>query len=142
MQNDIGPLLHHLSSELDKISEQILRERLGIGLSQFRLLSVLQLREGILQKEIAGELGQTEASISRQVKLMKNQGLIEVKRSSANRRERSVYLNDKGRDMSVRAIEVLNEHHMPMFAKLDDNEQWQLIKTLQKILLQLNEKNN
>lgn len=133
MQNDIGPLLHHLTSELNKISEQILRERLGIGLSQFRLLLVLRIREGILQKEIAGELAQTEASISRQVKLMKNKNLLEVKNNPGNRRERNIYLSPKGRDMSLRATEVLNEYHAPLFAKLDEDEQRYLIKILQKI---------
>ncbi|HSX23988.1 MAG TPA: MarR family winged helix-turn-helix transcriptional regulator, partial [Candidatus Saccharimonadales bacterium] len=68
--NNIGYLLQHLSGVLAKQSDQALQERLGIGFSQFKILRVLQHSPQTQQRQIAEWIGKTEASISRQIKLM------------------------------------------------------------------------
>ena len=75
--NTIGYLLQHVSSLLAKQSDQVLQEQLGIGLAQFKILRTLQTEPRTPQREIAFNLGQTEASISRQVKLMIADGLLQ-----------------------------------------------------------------
>lgn len=133
MQEDIGRLLHIVSTELDKVSDQVLLERLGIGLSQYKILIALQERDGILQNQIAGHLQQTEASISRQIKLLKNKRLIDVRINPGNRRERKTFLTDKGLQVANRATETLNDYHAPLFGSLSEQEQVNMIRTLQKI---------
>lgn len=128
--NNIGYLLQHLSSVLAKQSDQVLQERLGIGFSQFKLLMVLQYNPSIQQKQIADRLGQTEASISRQIKLMHQKGLLQTLINPKNRREHITTPTNKGLRLADEAINVLNNYHAPMFAKLSDKQSNVLLECL------------
>jgi DNA-binding MarR family transcriptional regulator len=133
MQSDIGSLLHKVSSALDKTSDQVLMERLGIGLSQFRVLLYLLSEDGARQNKIAENLAQSEPSVSRQVKVLQQKGLAVVRRNVSNRRDRLIFLTQKGASMAERAVNVLNEYHAPMFARLGEKQQEQLIRTLRNM---------
>ena len=128
--NNIGYLLQHLSSVLAKQSDQVLQDRLGIGFSQFKILMVLQWHPDVQQRQIAESLGQTEASISRQIKLMLERGWLESKVSKTNRREHLTMPTTKGIRLTEQARDVLNEYHAPMFGQLTQKQIEQMLDTL------------
>lgn len=128
--SNIGYLMQHLSGVLAKQSEQALQERLGIGFSQFRILLVLQHWSETQQRQIADSLGQTEASISRQIKLMEDARLVSVAVSPKNRREHLIRITAKGFRLAEEAFNVLNSTHSPMFESLGDKKQEQLMAIL------------
>jgi DNA-binding MarR family transcriptional regulator len=128
--NNIGYLLQHLSATLARQSDQVLQERLGIGFSQFKILMVLQRNPYIQQRQIADALGQTEASISRQIKLLHDQSLLTSRPAEQNRRQHITVLTTKGERLITEALSVLNNYHAPMFAKLSDRQQEQLVEAL------------
>src|SRR3989338_10421342 len=104
--DNIGYLLHHLSFVLDRQSDQVLQEQLGIGFSQFKIMMVLRWNRGVQQKLIADNLGQTEASVSRQIKLLKNRGLLTRKPFAKNKREHITVLTTKGERLIEAALEI------------------------------------
>lgn len=130
---DIGSLLHKVSVALDRTSDQVLQERLGIGLAQFRVLLFLLQNDGAKQAAIAENLSQTEASISRQVKILQEKKLAVVRRNVSSRRDRLVFLTQKGAATSQRSLIILNEYHAPMFDNIGQKQQEELVKTLQII---------
>lgn len=131
MDNEnIGYLLHRVGFALDRHSDQVLRERLGLGFSQFKILIVLEEQNGAHQRLIAEALGQTEASISRQIKLMSADGLIVVRKSEQSKREHTVFMTTKGELIADRAMHILNEYHAPMFERLSEKQQQQLLESL------------
>jgi DNA-binding MarR family transcriptional regulator len=132
-KNSIGYLLHHLAFVLDADSDQVLQERLGLGFAQFKILLVLESREGISQKQIADQLSQTEASISRQIRLLSQKGFVEIEKSRASKREKIVYLTQNGQAMANRAIEILNNYHLPLFESLEGKQQEELANTLKTL---------
>jgi|SRR5688572_1014129 len=127
---NIGYLLQHLSGVLAKQSDQVLQERLGIGFSQFKILMCLQASPSTGQKAIADSLGQTEASISRQIKIMHQKGLLQTVISPKNRREHITTPTNKGWRIAEAATNVLNIYHAPMFDILGEKRQQQLIEIL------------
>lgn len=129
----LGYLLHHVAFVLDRQSDQVLQERLGIGFSQYKILLTLKENDDVLQRHIADYLGQTEASISRQISKMADDGLIKSYVSPFNRRERLAMLTPKGLMMVDEATEALNRYHEPMFRELGEKERIQLHETLQTI---------
>jgi DNA-binding MarR family transcriptional regulator len=131
--NNIGYLLQHLSAVLSKQSDLILQEKLRIGFSQFKILRVLERQPSILQRVIADKLGQTEASISRQIKIMHDKGLLQTRLSAHNKREHQTTLTTKGLKVTAQALEILNEHYQPMFDKIGDKQREQLISILEKM---------
>lgn len=128
--DNIGYLLQHLSGVLAKQSDQALQERLGMGFSQFKILRVLQHSPHTQQRQIAEWLGQTEASISRQIKLMIQKGLLQTTISPKNRREHLTTPTAKGVRMTEESINVLNSTHADMFGELTEKQQHQLSEVL------------
>lgn len=128
--NNIGYLLQHLSGVLAKQSDQALQERLGIGFSQFKILRVLQHSPGAQQRQIAEWLGQTEASISRQIKLMISKNLLQTTISPKNRREHLTTPTSKGVRLTEESINVLNSTHAGMFSDMGEKHQQQMLEIL------------
>ena len=125
--------LQHLCSVLAKQSDQALQDQLGIGTSQFRILRVLQHSPQTRQRQIASWLGQTEASISRQIKLMTEQGLLQITISPKNKREHLTTLTSKGQKMAEQALKVLADCHSAMYSNLGEAKQQQLVKILSQM---------
>lgn len=82
------------------------------------------------QRQIATKLGQTEASISRQIKLLADQGLLTNEVSPSNRRQHIIRLTIKGQRLTEKAMEILNNYHAPIFARLSERQQEQLRELL------------
>ncbi|MEI7522032.1 MAG: MarR family winged helix-turn-helix transcriptional regulator [Candidatus Saccharibacteria bacterium] len=128
--NNTGYLMQRLSFLLARQSDQILQEQLGIGHSQFKILMVLGWDPNIGQKCIADKLGQTEAAISRQIKLLKELGMLTSEINQTNRREHITVLTAKGQRLTEKALEVLNSYHAPMFELLSDKQNERLHESL------------
>jgi DNA-binding MarR family transcriptional regulator len=129
--NQIGFLLHHVTFALTRQNDQVLQERMGIGFSQFKILRVLESQPHIQQRQIAEALGQTEASISRQIKLLHEKGLLQTVVDPKNRRKHITTLTQKGARFAEEAISILAAYHKPMFDQLSAKQQDQLLQILQ-----------
>lgn len=131
--NTLGYLLQHVALQMAKQSDQVLQEQLGIGLSQFKILRTLQARPHVKQRVIAADLGQTEASISRQVKLMIEEGLLKTLISPDNHREHLTVVTGKGVRLTEAALAVLTKYHAPAFETLNGKQRDQLIDVLEQL---------
>lgn len=130
---NLGYLLHHVAFALDRQSDQVLQERLGIGFSQFKILMAVKWKGAVQQKQIASYLAQTEASVSRQVKLLHDKGLIISRLNPRSRREHLTMLTPKGDQTLERAMRVLNDFHSPVISQLSSKQQIQLAEALQTL---------
>ena len=123
--NTISYLIQHLASVISKDVDQALQEQLGIGFSQWN--------PRVQQKSIAKSLGQTEASISRQIKLLEKKGLISTKIDANNKRVRISTPTILGMQITEAAASILRRSLGPEFAKMGEDQQAQLIKGLQAL---------
>jgi len=128
--NNIGFLLNHIACVLSRQSDQVLQEQIGVGFSQFKLMMVLQHNPHIQQRQIADRLGQTEASISRQIRLMHTDGLLSTHISPQNKRQHITQLTPKGERLTEQAMTVLNNYHSPAFTNISEKDQQKLIELL------------
>jgi len=131
--NSLTYLIQHLAAVLGKQTEQVLQEQLGIGLSQFKILLVLEWNPRVQQKAIADALGQTEASISRQLKVLKSKGLITVKADPNNRRKHITVPTALGMQVTEAASNILRRSFGPEFSTLGEDQAMQLIAGLQHL---------
>jgi DNA-binding MarR family transcriptional regulator len=129
----IGYLLQHISGVISKQNDQALQERLGIGFSQFKILRVLEQNPKTQQRQIAEWLGQTEASISRQIRLMMDKGLLQTSVNPENRREHLTTPTAKGSRLAEEAMEAMHIFHADAFKKLGEKKQQQLLESLAKM---------
>ncbi len=137
LANNAAYLLQHVSSILAKQSDQVLQEQLGIGLAQFKILQTLKAEPRTPQREIAFNLGQTEASISRQVKLMTAAGMLQSMRSPKDHREHLTVLAPKGERLVEAAQAAMAKFYQPIYGVLGDKQQAQLASALESLHAQV-----
>jgi DNA-binding MarR family transcriptional regulator len=128
--NNLGYLVQHLAAVMGKQSDQVLQEQLGIGLSQFKILMVLEWNPRVQQRTIAESLGQTEASISRQIKLLEGRGLLVAKPDPNNRRKHITTPTPLGMQMTEAATALVRRSFGPEFASMGEDQLLQLIAGL------------
>lgn len=126
----IASQLHNLSALLSRESDQILQEHLGIGLSQYKILAAVERNPRLQQRAIAVELGQTEASVSRQVHLLHRRDFITSRPNPGNRREHLAALTPKGERLTKAARESLATYHRGLCARLSPRQQEVLLTLL------------
>jgi DNA-binding MarR family transcriptional regulator len=126
--------IHRLSSALSRLSDATLQQSCGFGMSQFRILWMLYKHpEGVQQNKIAHSLNLTEAAISRQMRVMKEQGLLDVVVDPQDRRSRSVQLTSVGVDFTRDGIQLLVQEQAPYFAGLPPDQRKALAETLDEL---------
>ena len=130
--NKLSYLMQHLAAVMGKQADQILQEQLGIGVSQFKILMVLEWNPRVQQRTIASSLGQTEASISRQIKLLTNKGLLIVKRDQQNLRRHITAPTPLGMQITEAATSIMRRNFGPEYAAMGDDQLVQMVNNLQK----------
>ncbi|MGF1482988.1 MAG: MarR family winged helix-turn-helix transcriptional regulator [Opitutales bacterium] len=97
---NVKKLARHVSSMYDHALRPY-----GITSGQFVLLAVLKSEGPCSVKELAEHLAVERTVMSRNVRPLIDEGLIEMTQSSTDRRYRSVSLTEKGAELLVRATE-------------------------------------
>lgn len=131
--NDISSQMHHLVSLMSREGDQTLQEQLGVGLSQYKILSTLHEHPRLQQRTIAQMLGQTEASISRQIKLLQQKAMLIAPKNPNNRREHIASLTPKGVRIVEAAEKVLENYHRSFLKGLSTKNQQQFHDLLNTI---------
>jgi DNA-binding MarR family transcriptional regulator len=131
--NVVSFRIQALSTLLYKASDRVLQEQLGIGMSQFKILGAVQNNQRLLQRHIATILNQTEASISRQIKLLHQRQLLVTQVNPKDHREHITVLTSNGRQVINAATEVLEAFQAQFLAGLSDKQQTELINLLDQI---------
>lgn len=131
--NNLTYLIQHLSGVIGKQFEQVLQEQAGIGLSQYKILMVLEWNPRVSQRGIADSLGQTEAGVSRQIRLLTEKGLLISKPDPQNRRRHVPAPTPKGMQVTETANDVLRRNFGPELSRMDDESLIRLVTGLQEL---------
>lgn len=133
IKDNPGFMLHKIGSMMERTSDQVLFSEFGVGYSQFKILFALSHHEGVQQKEIAHFLGQTEASISRQIKLLSEAGFIIITLGEDDKKKHLITLTKKGQILLQDALGALNRFYEPILSTLTLHQQLSLAGDLSKI---------
>ncbi len=131
-KNSYAYLIHEIGQLLTAESDQILLERFGIGFSQYKVLLCLEERSGIPQKQIAKQLSQTEASVSRQITVLFRKKLVVIK-TGKDGRQNLVFPTSRGVEVITKATKALRDYDFPIFEDLNSKQQKILHDTLNNI---------
>lgn len=115
-------LLQHIGTILERQFDQALLEQLGIGTSQYRILLALEAHPDMSQKRLAANLGQTEASISRQARILQSKMLISTQIHPHSRRERVTNLTPKGVTIIIAAKALYAQIAAALLGSLNDRQ--------------------
>ncbi|HVW23197.1 MAG TPA: MarR family winged helix-turn-helix transcriptional regulator [Candidatus Saccharimonadales bacterium] len=131
--NNLSYLIQHLAAVMNKQTDQVLQEQLGIGVSQYRILMLLEWNPRVQQQALAEGLGQTEASISRQIKVLQTKRLISVRQDPNNKRRHIAVPTTLGMQVTEAASNILRRNFGPEFGSLGEDQLMQLINSLLRL---------
>ncbi|HET6863944.1 MAG TPA: MarR family transcriptional regulator [Candidatus Saccharimonadales bacterium] len=120
-KSNFPPLLH-LSYVLQQSADEILELETGVGLSAARIMSVLDKSKPASQRDVAVQLRQTEANVSRQLHNMKKAGLVNIARNKKDSRQRDVTLTSKGAGHYQQAEKLLKRQQARFLKILNTGE--------------------
>ena len=116
------PPLLHFTYNLQQLAEELVVKETGVGLSQARILSGLSSAVSRSQRHLAAELNQTESNVSRQLKVMKRHGLVNISKNRRDGRQRDVTLTAKGARIAAKAEKVLKAQQRNFLKALNKGE--------------------
>jgi DNA-binding MarR family transcriptional regulator len=120
MQRRLSYELHKLTARLDRAADGLLREAAGVSYARFLALFAVQESSGT-QRDIARWLGLSEPSTSRMVRVLADDGLLEVAIPVGQGNRRQVRLTARGEALIDRCGELL-EGRFEEFVKLSGVE--------------------
>ncbi len=115
--------IHQLAFLLEKRADEALRAQVGIGFAQYKVLEAIGRNMLAKQNIIAELLDQTEASVSRQVKILEKKGLIIVGTVMNNRRAKELSLTERGEEFLRHCEEALDMAQSSIIGGLSYQEQ-------------------
>jgi len=134
--------IHKLAFLLEKRADDSLKAQLGIGFAQYKVLGAISQNMLARQNTIAQLLDQTEAGISRQIKLLQKKGLILVSEVMGNKRARELSLTDTGEEIVQQAAETLDVTQAQIIGGLSYQEQILLQELFERMLIKARKKNH
>lgn len=134
---NIDILLEHITSLLTSKYDLILTTEIGISYSQYKVMVQFTHNSIIKQKTIAMSLGQTEASISRQLSIMSSNGLVNRTHDSDNRKSIVITLTENGKAIKNRADGLIANQNTNLLYKIKSKDHKDLFKNLNKMHDQL-----
>lgn len=133
--------LHSLTRALDSAGDQLLQQELGLGFSQFKILSTLEKTPQSSQASIAAVLSLTPPAVSRHVDSMLNKGLLVTKKNPKNRRQHFLSITAAGKETLKKSWTLFDVRFNNVMENLDPVEQKRLIGMLDRLLSCLNKNN-
>ena len=116
-------------------------QRLNLSDGQPKILSILNQKEGYLQKELALRCHIEQATLTTILANMTNKGLIykDVRHVSGGKRAFAVFLTDKGRLLANQVTTIVDDMEQLSFQGFTDEEKNLLISLLSRLEINLNE---
>ncbi|MEO9475170.1 MAG: MarR family transcriptional regulator [Cyclobacteriaceae bacterium] len=121
-------LIEQVSKRGKRYSQREFDERgLGVTIDQWVLLKIVQMKDGISQRELADTSFRDGASITRSLDLLEKKGLILRNPIPENRRQYSITLCEKGEIFIETHMEMI-ERHRKQFVNGFSPEEINLLK--------------
>jgi len=133
--------IQKLAFLLEKRADESLKTQLGIGFAQYKVLEAINQNMLARQNMIASMLDQTEASISRQIKILQKKGLITVADVMGNKRARELSLTHIGEEIIRNAEDVLDVSQAQVMGSLSYQEQRLLQELFERMLIKVKKTN-
>lgn len=89
-------LINVVSNAWQRKTSSIYRERFGLGISEWRVLSMLNIEPGITANRICEVINMDKAAASRSLKTLHEGGFLTFRASPTDERKRRWWLSDKG----------------------------------------------
>ncbi len=133
----VPALLMFLSNKLSSGASQCYRKHFGIGVVEWRMLSMLAVENDITANRICQTIGLDKSAVSRSLQSLEVAGHICSQVDSKDARRYTVSLTDSGKALHERVLKVALERERRLLSGLSASEVDTLIELLGRLHAQV-----
>lgn len=122
-----------ISNKLSNNASALYRSRFNIGITEWRVMSVLASKPDIHANQIAAFLGTDKAAISRSLKRLEELKWIKPSPTQIDRRSRTIRLSSAGFTVHDEIIELALQREKKVLSVLSPEDQKTFIRILKRI---------
>lgn len=140
---DLGPLSHDLLFMVRTLQSmlrpdgQAIRAALGTETGMIGLLSIIWLKPGISQNELASVVALQKSAVTKLVTQMEESGLVTRSKDAADRRVNNLSLTEDGQALIARARAIADKLNDRVFQGVDDADREVFFSVLWQIFSRL-----
>lgn len=137
-RNFVPMYLVGLSNAMSRGASRIYLSLFGVGIIEWRILSILSIGEGFSANDICERIDLDKAAASRSIKLLERKGLVKTKKDPADSRRRVLSMTKDGAGLhaKMQAIAVMRQELMLTgFTKAERNELVGMLQRMQTNML-------
>ena len=123
MESQLYWQVHTLAFLLEKQIDMRLKEQFELGFAQYKVLEAIGRNMHAKQNAVADMLDQTEASVSRQIRILQRKKLINVDAVMGNKRARELSLTEQGEQQLKLCQEIMDAAQKKVFGAMSLDEQ-------------------
>lgn len=138
----VPALLNFLSNKLSSGASQCYRKHFGIGVVEWRMLSMLAVEDAITANRICQTIGLDKSAVSRSLQSLEVAGYICSEVDSKDARRYTVSLTDSGKKLHGRVLKVALERERRLLSGLSASEVDTLIELLGRMHAQISNVND
>ena len=138
----VPALLNFLSNKLSSGASQCYRKHFGIGVVEWRMLSMLAVESGITANRICQVIGLDKSAVSRSLQALEVAGRVRTEVDPADGRRYTVSLTESGVQLYNRVLMVALERERRLLSGLSSAEVDTLINLLGRLNTQVSHVND
>ena len=130
LNESIGTLIALAAKSQERLAEMEMKKQLGLTPAQWKVILVLNLMDGLTQKEIAEKINIDGSTLVPVIDRMEQSGLVERRADSKDRRNNRIYLTKKSESTVDSIIQTILQLRKIIYRGVSENE----INTVQNVL--------
>lgn len=105
----------------------------GLTAVQIRVLQIVDENGQATSKEISQRMGVAQATMTSLIDRLVAKGMVERRRSEADRRQTNIFITEAGRAAVKKAPDPLQQRYVKQFTALEDWEQAMIVASLERV---------
>ncbi len=134
LKTHVPTLVGILANRLRRASSSYYREKYGIGMVEWRVMMVLEQRAGICANEVSRLTDLDKAAVSRALRALMRQALVQVAREGTRTRSAPITLTDAGAILRRELVADARERERLLVAEMDEADLAAFVAALRALI--------
>ena len=122
LSHSIGTLIALAAKSQERLAELEMKNQLGLTPAQWKVILVLNIMDGLTQKEIAEKINIDGSTLVPVIDKMEQSGLVERRTDSKDRRNNRIYLTKKSESTVDSIITIILQLRKIIYSGMTDDE--------------------
>ena len=122
LSESIGALIALATKSQERLAEIEMKKQLGLTPAQWKVILVLNIMDGLTQKEIAEKINIDGSTLVPVIDKMEQSGLVERRTDSKDRRNNRIYLTKKSESTVDSIITIVLQLRKIIYSGITDDQ--------------------